>query len=250
MRQLKSFFWRHNKYLARYLLKYLHAKYSTPIFEADSWGWSLQTYEVKESGLSNLRSLDKTRFSTWERKQWLCRVGGAKWPIICKLSSSLCWLLKEKMVTKEIWKLKRLVLKQQKITWEEQYLLKRISAHRERLGRVPHSPCVLEIVSNLAKSRGHPGVEICGTRLHGWLPLSSLTLVYLGAGATHWIAVLVAGPEPSRPAFGGSADQAAWAPPAASGPLEHYPLQSSCLWPTWSWLSSASLVSASTKHQS
>ena len=126
MRQLKSFFWRHNKYLTRYLLKYLHAKYSTPIFEADSWGWSLQTYEVKESGLSNLRSLDKTRFSTWERKQWLCRVGRAKWPIICKLSSSLCWLLKEKMVTKEIWKLKRLVLKQQKITWEEQYLLKRI----------------------------------------------------------------------------------------------------------------------------
>ena len=74
-----------------------------------------------------------------------------------------------------------------------------------------------------------PGFQICGTRLHGWLPLSSLTLVYLGAGATHWIAVLVAGPEPSRPASGASAAQAAWAPPAASGPLEHYPLQSSCL---------------------
>ena len=126
--------------------------------EADSEGWSLQTYELSRIEDSNFR--DKTRFSTWERKQWLCRVGGAKWPIICKLSSSLCWLLKEKMVTKEIWKLKRLVLKQQKITWEEQYLLKRISAHRERLGRVPHSPCVLEIVSNLAKSRGHPGVQI------------------------------------------------------------------------------------------
>ena len=144
MRQLKSFFWRHNKYLARYLLKYLHAKYSTPIFEADSWGWSLQTYEVKESGLSNLRSLDKTRFSTWERKQWLCRVGRAKWPIICKLSSSLCWLLKEKMVTKEIWKLKRLVLKQQKITWEEH-----IWQICPRGVRAPHSACARNVKSDL-----------------------------------------------------------------------------------------------------
>ena len=80
-----------------------------------------------------------------KEQQWLSRVGGAKEPIACKLSSSLMcsWELRREDVTKEIWK-KCLVLKQQKITWEEH-----IWQICPRGVRAPHSACARNVKSDL-----------------------------------------------------------------------------------------------------